>query len=449
MMIRSRECGILSVMGLAVAVLLQAGGPCMGQVEASNEARWYFSPSIGNLNFEGDEELEDGFIFSGRIGYDWTEWWSMEAVMSLAPKLDENMVGFTEINPATGQTETGQRSQVSNPEDRGFGDTYAFGMAVDGLYHFTRWERVDPYLSLGVGFRLYGEDINGQSFDTSLRAGGGVMYHFNDEWAARGDARTFIVGNDTEANMILDAGVVWTWGARIPHDWEAIGEPDDSDRDGLTDSLEEEIGTDPYDPDSDDDGLNDGDEVNRYKTDPLNPDTDLDGLSDGTDEVLKYHTDPLNRDTDGGMVSDGHEVNDDGTDPLEGSDDLYLITLNIRFDYDKAVIKPEFYSDLDVVAKVMQRNDHSAARIEGHADRTKKSNPKHNKKLSKARAQAVLTYLAEKKAIAASRMSAVGYGFDRPKVPHDLRTGNPENRRVEVYIRGAGSRDEIDGAGSW
>jgi flagellar motor protein MotB len=37
------------------------------------------------------------------------------------------------------------------------------------------------------------------------------------------------------------------------------------------------------------------------------------------------------------------------------------------------------------------------------------------------------------------RLSAVGYGYSRPKVQPDLVNGNPENRRVEIYIRGAGT----------
>ena len=71
--------------------------------------------------------------------------------------------------------------------------------------------------------------------------------------------------------------------------------------------------TDPNDPDSDDDGLNDWGEVS-VGTDPANPDTDGDSLSDG-DEVNTYNTLPLNPDTDGDEVNDGTEVAD-GTDPL-------------------------------------------------------------------------------------------------------------------------------------
>jgi len=38
----------------------------------------------------------------------------------------------------------------------------------------------------------------------------------------------------------------------------------DPDNDGLTNSQEATNGTDPNDPDSDDDGLNDGPEINTY-----------------------------------------------------------------------------------------------------------------------------------------------------------------------------------------
>ena len=42
-----------------------------------------------------------------------------------------------------------------------------------------------------------------------------------------------------------------------------------------------DTGTDPLDPDTDDDGLLDGEEVDPFATDPLDPDTDDDGLLDG------------------------------------------------------------------------------------------------------------------------------------------------------------------------
>lgn len=66
----------------------------------------------------------------------------------------------------------------------------------------------------------------------------------------------------------------------------------DTDHDGAGDNIEKKDGTNPQNPDSDGDRLNDGDEINTYHTDPLKKDTDNDLLSD-YDEIVIYHSDPL------------------------------------------------------------------------------------------------------------------------------------------------------------
>jgi hypothetical protein len=73
----------------------------------------------------------------------------------------------------------------------------------------------------------------------------------------------------------------------------------------------------PLDPDTDNDGISDGDEV-AIGTDPTNPDSDGDGLIDGDEDTLG--TDPLDADTDNDGFSDGEEVNQLGTDPLDPND---------------------------------------------------------------------------------------------------------------------------------
>lgn len=94
----------------------------------------------------------------------------------------------------------------------------------------------------------------------------------------------------------------------------------DSDDDGLLDGEEILLGTNPDDPDTDDDGLTDGQEVLTYGTDPLDTDTDDDDLTDGQ-EALVYGTDPLDPDTDDDDCTDGFEVNIIGTDPLDPDTD--------------------------------------------------------------------------------------------------------------------------------
>src|SRR3989339_201254 len=97
-----------------------------------------------------------------------------------------------------------------------------------------------------------------------------------------------------------------------------LGETD-YDGDGLTNDRERELGTDPHNPDTDGDGLKDGEEVNDYHTNPKNPDTDGDGLTD-YDEPMKYKTSNVKADTDADGVNDGEEITR-GIDPLNPATD--------------------------------------------------------------------------------------------------------------------------------
>ena len=97
-----------------------------------------------------------------------------------------------------------------------------------------------------------------------------------------------------------------------------VNESCDSDRDSdkLERCYEESIGTDPKNPDTDSDGLSDGEEALNHKTDPLKVDTDDDSLTD-YDEIVNYKTDPLNKDTDLDQLTDGAEILNYKTDPLK------------------------------------------------------------------------------------------------------------------------------------
>lgn len=67
----------------------------------------------------------------------------------------------------------------------------------------------------------------------------------------------------------------------------------DSDGDELLDEEEKELGTDPNSYDTDSDGLNDYDEVKKWKTDPNNSDSDGDGYSDGQEVENGYNPNGL------------------------------------------------------------------------------------------------------------------------------------------------------------
>ncbi len=89
--------------------------------------------------------------------------------------------------------------------------------------------------------------------------------------------------------------------------------PIDTDGDGLTDELEFELGTDPNDEDTDNDGLSDGEEHHATGTDPLDPDTDDDGIADGYE--VEGGADP--NDAGDAWV----DLDDDGIGVLDDCDD--------------------------------------------------------------------------------------------------------------------------------
>jgi thiol-disulfide isomerase/thioredoxin len=87
----------------------------------------------------------------------------------------------------------------------------------------------------------------------------------------------------------------------------------DSDGDGLSNSEEADLGTDPKNADTDGDGLDDAAEIENG-SDPLDSDSDDDGLSDG--EEADLGTDANNADSDGDSYPDALEV-EIGSDPMD------------------------------------------------------------------------------------------------------------------------------------
>ena len=92
----------------------------------------------------------------------------------------------------------------------------------------------------------------------------------------------------------------------------------DSDGDGLSDSLEARYKGDRNNPDTDGDGIPDGDEVYKYRTRVNLADTDKDGFTD-YEEINTYITNPLKADSDRDGMSDYAEI-EAGTNPNDKSE---------------------------------------------------------------------------------------------------------------------------------
>lgn len=105
----------------------------------------------------------------------------------------------------------------------------------------------------------------------------------------------------------------------------------DSDKDGLKDYLEEQLGSDKYNSDADGDGLPDGYEVYLLGTDPLLMDSDDNGINDGEEDLdgdgvpnlyeYEHGMSSMSKDSDFDGINDFDELNVYGTNPIVADSD--------------------------------------------------------------------------------------------------------------------------------
>lgn len=104
---------------------------------------------------------------------------------------------------------------------------------------------------------------------------------------------------------------------------------------------------------------------------------------------------------------------------------------NIFFDFGKAELRPESFPELNKVASLMNENPAMEIKISGHTDNV--GSDSFNLKLSDDRAKEVRKYLVSKN-INQNRITAKGYGKDKPVASNETEAGQQMNRRVEFTI---------------
>lgn len=407
-------------------------------------------PIAGDILPEADAEgrVTLPFGMAGTLGLDW----------QLAPPFAlELLVGggyVFEPFPDVADTESGAPyfTAAVGPRVRFLDNQEGYANEPGGDYDGNFW------VSAHLGYHLF----DGSQFGLDL----GLGY----EWSvvspvqiglfARG---AVMFGNENESRSSVDAILY----GGVSFSFELIGgvEALDSDGDTLPDEREiAEYGTDPHNPDTDGDALNDGLEV-RTTTDPRNPDTDGDGLSDGREDadqsgdVDPAESDPRIADTDHGGVPDGWEA-DNGRNVRDPADDdsdrdrvlenvdqcpgtpegeqvdergciimRAQITLEgIEFAFDSAEILPASERTLQHGLKILQDNPDVRVEVAGHTDNV--GNAAYNRRLSRERAESVKRWLVDH-GIDAARLTTRGYGASQPVASNDTPEGQARNRRIE------------------
>lgn len=226
-----------------------------------------------------------------------------------------------------------------------------------------------PFLVSGLGHT----DVEDEH-DTTLNVGAGLKYRFNDRVEWRSSARTFYGFDDKTYDFGIDTGLVFHLGeSRTQTRVEPSPMPEPTPE----------------------------------------PDSDQDGVPDSRDACPNT---PRN-----------YAVDARGCPIIE--EEVARLTLDVEFEFDRAVVRPQYFEEISQVAEFLSEHDDVVAALEGHTDST--GSEEYNQELSERRANAVRQVLIDRFGVNPARISARGYGESRPIASNDTREGRAENRRVE------------------
>lgn len=251
---------------------------------------------------------------------------------------------------------------------------------VDLLYNLgLDWGKVEPFVVSGLGR----SNIDGGS-DSVWNIGAGVNVPLTDRLSWRNSLRNYYFsGRDSEdQDLGFASALVYRFGGSKAAQ-RSSAEP--------TPAPEVAPATAPADADND-------------------------GVSDSNDSCSD--------------TPRSYAVDEDGC-PI-AIEEVARVELLVTFDFDKADVKPEFLSEIEDVAVFMEQHPDVVVELEGYTD--SRGTEAYNLDLSQRRADAVRATLIDRFDVAASRVTARGFGESQPVASNDTDAGRASNRRVITVI---------------
>ena len=374
-----------SFLKLAAAVSL---GCVIATPAVAENRQFQITPLVGYNFFDNDRGIDDSEFYGIALGYGLSHNWSLE-------------LSYLE-GDADGQNGSLEQDITIYRLD-----------ALSDLPHFgnSAW---NAYLVGGVGIADFDQEGVGERLDeTQINLGIGLKTQLGSGFSLRGDVRAIDnidQGDDQDdfgTDFAFQLALTYGFGKVYQHAAAPAPAPKpkpapvkkeiDSDGDGVLDSAD----ACPNTPK--------GVKVNSRGC-PL--DTDRDGVYDYLDKCPG--TKPgLKVDTVGCPIKLTSAVD---------------IQLNVNFDTNKSIVKPQYFNEIKRVADFMNQYEGTRVEVQGHTD--SRGSSAYNKALSQRRADAVAAVLTREHGVASSRVTARGYGEENPIASNDNEAGRAANRRV-------------------
>lgn len=336
---------------LSLAIALGAFG-MSAQSAVADEDRFYFAPGAQWMDFDSERQSEDEWGYA--IGF--------------GRGLSDNLALELNLSNIKMRTLTGRDRLRS--------------LRLDALYKLDNSVGVlSPFFVTGLGHTRFESND-----DTTLNAGAGLSYRFNDRVEWRTSARTFYGLDDSTYDFGVDTALVFHLGASrsavpIVAPTPAPAAPElDSDGDGVPDSRDACPNT------------------------PRNYAVDARGCPIMIEEVAR-------------------------------------IELNVEFAFDSAVVPSAYFDEIRRVADFMAANEDTVAVLNGHTDNV--GSAEYNQGLSERRAAAVRQVLIDRFNVSSARITSAGYGESQPVASNATAAGRERNRRVESVLSSTVQRPQL------
>jgi len=339
-------------------------------------------------------------------------------------------------------------------------DTKVTRGMFNGVYTFDKQSSFIPFAKLGAGVENISNASDSVKNGFFFDAGAGAKVPFTENIALKLEAIYMAkLGSNNagfaDSNLVTMVGITFAFGGDETKAAPVIIDGDiDGDKDGVIDAVDDcpntlagvTVDAKGCDADKDKDGvLNAVDDCPNtlagvtVDAKGCDADKDKDGVLNAVDDcpntlagvTVDAKGCDADKDKDGVLNAQdlcpdtlaGEAVSSDGCPKM--------VSLNVNFENNSAVIKSGSFADIDVYARFLKENTNYSAKIIGYTD--SRGSASYNQKLSEKRANAIVTDLISK-GVNSKQLSAVGAGENNPIANNATTEGRAQNRRIEAEL---------------